>query len=226
MLDGLVPSRLHKDSLEAATMTYERNVDDLASYLQGRGIGREAACAQRLGHVCEPAPGHERFVGMMSIPFLTPGGVMAMKFRRIDDSDGPKYDGPSGQSARLFNAGLLAHTDSDTVLICEGELDAVVGTHALGVPSVGRPGGGTWLEHWGRCFADFDRILIVADNDDKEDGSNPGLKSAKKVQSMIPESQLVLPPLGLDLGEWVLESGVDEVRRAIGLAPAPSATVS
>lgn len=225
MLDGLVPSRSHKDSLEAATATFEKNVDDLASYLQGRGIGREAACAQRLGFVSEPMPGWERFVGMMSIPYLTPGGVMAIKFRRIE-GDGPKYDAPSGQSARLFNAGALAHTDSDTVLICEGELDAIVGTHALGVPSVGRPGGGTWLEHWCRCFADFDRVLIVADNDDKEDGSNPGLKSAKKVQSLIPESQLVLPPLGMDLNEWVTEAGADEVREAIGLASSPSPTVS
>lgn len=216
MLDSLIPSSSLRASLEHATAMYEKNVEDLASYLVTRGIGRDAALGARLGKVCEPAPGHERFVGMMSIPYLTPGGPVAIKFRRLDDEH-PKYDGPSGQHARLFNAGLLADTDSDTVLICEGELDAVVGTHVLGVPSVGRPGGGTWLDHWSRCFADFERVLIVADNDDKPDGSNPGLKSAKSVQKHIPDSQLVLPPLGMDLGEWVLAEGAEAVKKGLGL---------
>jgi hypothetical protein len=216
VLDSLTLAESQRVFLERATAAYERDVDALGPFLVGRGITREAAVSARLGRVSEPEPGHERFAGMMSIPYVLPSGVVAMKFRRLDDGT-PKYDGPSGQGARLYNAGVIASTHSNIIAICEGELDALVCTSVVGVPGVGRPGGGTWLDHWSRCFADFERVLIVADNDDKEDGSNPGLKSAKAVQKRVPNSQIVLPPLGMDLGEWVLHDGADAVRKAMGL---------
>lgn len=217
MLDSLTLSVSQRNSLEMATALYEEGRNRLASYLASRGIDREGASLLRLGFVSEASPGHERFVGMMSIPYLTPGGPMAIKFRNLDpDSTGPKYDGPSGQHARLYNVAALLDTTTDTAVICEGELDAAVCTTVVGVPAVGTPGT-TWLEHWPRCFADYDQVLIVADNDIKADSSNPGLKHAKSVQSTLHRARIVIPPPGMDLGEWVQSAGADAVREGMGL---------
>jgi len=161
-------------------------------------------------------PGHERFKGMLSIPYCTPAGVVAFKFRNTEhDNSGPKYDSPAGQHGRLYNVAAL-QSDLDYIAICEGELCALIFEAQTGIPSVGTPGT-QWQEHWSRCFADFDRVLVVADHDVREDGSSPGVKHAKAVVSKVRGAELVLPPAGLDPDEWVLEHGVDAVKERCGL---------
>lgn len=216
MLDSLMLSASQRDSLEEATARYETGVDHLASYLSGRGIDRDAARIARLGLASDPIPGHERFQGWMSIPYITPAGVVAMKFRDLSPNPHHKYDGPSGQTIRLYNAMAFHDMSSDVIAICEGELDALVCHQAVGVPAVGT-WGTNWLEHYPRCFADYEQVLIVADNDVRDDDSSPGLKHAKKVQATIPNSRIVLPPSGMDLGEWFLAEGRDAIREKMGL---------
>jgi hypothetical protein len=136
---------------------------------------------------------------MLSIPYLTHDGtVIGFKFRRMDDSTGPKYDSPAGQRAHLYNARSLADGGS-VALVCEGELDAIAAQGAFSVPSVGVPGVSTWAgnPHWARVFGDFDRVVVIADHDAKEDGSDPGLKHANRVTKDIPGAVLVTPPPGL-----------------------------
>lgn len=216
MLDSLTLSPSHRRTLLEATERYATNVDQLEAFLVPRGIEREAAVSFRLGRVSDPLPGHERFVGMMSIPYLTRGGVVAMKFRQLEDGKTPKYDAPSGQTVRLYNVAAL-HSTGTTVAICEGELDAIVMSTVVGIPAVGVPGASNWQPHWPRCFADYESVLVVADHDDKADGSDPGLKHAKRVVREINGGRLVVPPSGLDLTEWVQTEGVETVREACGL---------
>lgn len=193
----------------AAAMTPE-----VAAYLKGRGIEKDAAIAAQLGVCGDPEPGHERFRGCLSIPYVLPVGVVALKFRRLE-GDGPKYDGPAGATLRLYNAGVLK--DGGPVLaVCEGELDAVKVQQDLGIAAVATPGT-NWQPHWGRAMADFDRIIVVADSDAKDDGSNPGLKHAKRVAKAV-EGDLVVPPAGLDATDWLLRDGVEAVAREMGLA--------
>lgn len=218
-LDGLLSKPERTRSLAQTAARYHQNVIAAASYLEGRGLGPADADSFLLGVVSDPAPGHERFVGMLSIPYvLMDGGVCGFKFRRIDDGDGPKYDSPAGQKARLYNAQSLAEGGS-VALVCEGELDAIAAQGAFSVPSVGVPGVSTWAgnPHWARCFGDFDRTLVVADHDAKEDGSDPGLKHASRVVKDIAGAELVTPPPGLDLTDWIIECGVDAVAGALGL---------
>ena len=219
-LDTLSLSPSLKASLEEATARYQTAVNEAASYLVGRGVTQAAATSARLGLASDPAPGHERFKGMLSIPYVTPGGVVAVKFRCILDHDcrhegHGKYDGPAGQKARLFNTRALLDK-GDTVLVCEGEMDTLIAHHIVGVPAVGTPGTQV-MDHWPRCFADFERVLIVADNDVTPNGDSPGLKHAKKLASMIHGAQIVYPPEGMDLNEWVLSAGADAVREALGV---------
>lgn len=191
---------------------FAQRVELLESFLDPRGISREVAEVHRLGYVCDDYPGFERFAGMMSLPYLTPTGVVGVKFRRME-GEGPKYDSPSGQGHRLYNV-LAFQSRADTIALCEGEMDAIVCNSVVGVPAVATPGT-NWMPHWSRCFSDFERVLIVADNDEKEDGSNPGLKHARSVLKQLPNAQIVLPPNGLDMNDWLLRDGADVVRRAL-----------
>lgn len=215
-MDSLLLSPSQRKTLLEAVARYATHVDQAASYLVGRGIDRAAASRGLLGVCAEPAPGHERFTGMLSIPYLDAyGEPVAVKFRRLNDSDRPKYDAPSGQKARLYNARVCAD-GGPVVLVCEGEMSALIAQAQLGVPAVGTPGT-QWFDHWGRCLADFDRKIVVADHDAKEDGSDPGLAHAKKVRKALGNAELFLPPEHMDLDEWIVSAGVDTVREALGL---------
>jgi hypothetical protein len=46
--------------------------------------------------VVDPIAGHELGEGMLSIPYITPAGVVGIKFRRLDEGT-PKYLWPTGQ---------------------------------------------------------------------------------------------------------------------------------
>lgn len=154
---------------------------------------------------------------MLAIPYVArTGHTQSFKFRRIDDSDRPKYDSPAGQRVRLYNARSLSE-GGPLAVVCEGEFDAIVAQSTLGAPAVGIPGTGSWQDHWSRCFGDFDRVIVVADHDAKEDGTDPGMKLALSIQRKIPGAELVVPPPGKDMTDWVLEDGADVVRRACGL---------
>ncbi|MDP9820515.1 toprim domain-containing protein [Nocardioides massiliensis] len=212
-LDSLILSTSQREALEVATTAYEGNIAEAREFLASRGITREVATEYRLGFVDEPAPGHERFVGMLSIPYLTAAGVVKLKFRRLA-GEGSKYDGPSS-AARLYNTAALLG-DEPVVALCEGEFDALVCSALVGVPAVGTPGT-QWQDHWSRCFADKDQVLVVADNDVKEDGSNPGMKHALKIAKNVPSGRVVTPPPGEDMNTWVLAVGPDAVREAMGL---------
>jgi phage/plasmid primase-like uncharacterized protein len=87
----------------------------------------------------------------------------------------------------------------------------------LGIPAVAIPGASSFKDHWPRCFADFDRVLICMDNDFKEDGSNPGQRAARKWADLIPQATVIPPPIGLDLSEWVLRDGPDAVKKGLGI---------
>lgn len=221
VLDSLTLSPSLKTALNEATGRYEMFVDEANDYLAGRGIDAEAASAARLGVVYDPIAGHERFEGWLCIPYVTSGGVVGLKFRCIEDHDCKavkcqRYDSPSGQKARLYNAQSLADGGS-VVVVVEGEIGAIIAQGALSVPCVGTPGASAWEPWWPRCFSDFDRVIVVADHDAKEDGSDPGRKHAEKVRKSIEGAELVLPPAGHDLDSWIHLAGVAEVRRAMGL---------
>lgn len=198
---------------------YAANVDLAREFLEARLLEREHALSALLGVVSEPyVPEHRRFVGRLSIPYVTPGGVVQIKFRCLEDHDckehgHPKYDAPAGTSTRLYNVAAL-HTDGTRVGCTEGELDALVATFVVGIPSAGCPGIKNWKPHFPRCFSDYDETLFFADADADED---KGLKHAQRAAAQTPGGRVIVPPAGLDLTEWVVRDGVEEVREACGM---------
>lgn len=151
---------------------------------------------------------------MLSIPFLTAAGVVAMKFRCIEAHDCKaegcqRYDAPAGQKARLYNASALAK-GGPVAAVVEGEFKAMAVHDQLGVPAVGTSAG-VWMDHWPRCLADFDRVLVISDNDEA------GLKHARgKVLKTMQNAELVVPPEEHPkIDDWINAVGVETVRRAL-----------
>jgi DNA primase len=174
-------------------------------YLHERGITYETAQDFNLGYVVTPAPGHdERYIGMLSIPYLTVNGTVGFKFRRIDGRD-PKYLAPSGQKVHLFNVGAILRS-VQRIVIVEGELDAIAAEQA-GFPAVGVGGTQTWKPHFARCFDGIVKVIICTDYDEKTDGSNPGQELARKLSDVLPQAIRVSLPLGHDVNSTIQTHG-------------------
>ena len=173
-------------------------------YVESRGL--DGAAGQfRLGYVATPAPGHdERFTGMLSIPYITPSGVVGFKFRAIREAP-KKYLIPTGQKTHLYNVFACLNAVSEC-LIVEGELDAIAATNA-GFPAVAVAGATSWKPHFRRCFDGIGRVIVVTDNDKKEDGSNPGQELARKITEQLPNAIRVSLPHGEDVNSTIMKHG-------------------
>lgn len=203
-----LPSSL-KQSLESAAEKYAtaRTVE-ATSYLEGRGITEQVADTFLLGSVVDPAVGHDQYRGMLSIPYLTPTGVVGMKFRQLDDTARPKYLGLEGMESRMFNVNAL-HNHADRIAVCEGELDTIILDAVVGVPAVGVAGVGNWKKHHRAVLEGYAKIFVFADNDQKDDGSNPGHELAKRIIRDLPQAVLVGLPRGKDVNQTFLDDGPD-----------------
>lgn len=203
--------------METATAAYEQQITSaLASYLVARGIDKGAATGARLGLCDEPMIGHESFAGRLAIPYVTPAGVVAIRFRDLTGRSSAKYLGLPNVPTRLYNARVLADP-IQTVVVCEGELDALVMSARVGVPAVGVPGISNWKEHYQRCFADVTQVFVCFDNDASGDDTNRGQDAARVVTSKLPGATIIVPPEGRDVSEWFVEEGADAIRKTLGL---------
>lgn len=200
---------------ETAHRYHEALDHPTVSYLKERGITKEAADTFLLGTVNDPAPGHEHAVGCLAIPYRTPTGVVGIKFRRVDGGS-PKYIWPTGQKVGMFNVVDL-HKGEKVIAICEGELDTLVMSALVGVPAVGIAGVSQWKPHFPKMFEGFDRVVIFADNDLKEDGRNPGMELAKRIKEDLEKAVVISLPENRDVNQVFLDGGKDwMLERAMG----------
>lgn len=202
------PNRQLIDLHTSAAKTYHEAMRGSAgeAYLASRGLV-DAIDLFQLGWVSRPVPGHEdRFISTISIPYITQAGVVGMKFRRIDDSL-PKYDQMAGQKGHLYNVQSIIDA-VDTLLIVEGELDAIAATLA-GHPACAVAGVNAWKPYWSRCFDGIQKIIVCTDNDEKSDGSNPGQDLAKRLCDSLPQAVRVSLPAGHDVNSTIETFGVN-----------------
>ena len=201
-----------KNLLEQAVQTYERNLPTVEGYLAGRGIPVEVARTCRLGYVSSPTPGlgDDEYVGRLAIPYVTPSGVVDVRYRVVQ-GNGPKYLSRPGTPARMYGVSNL-FTAGRYVGVCEGELDTVVATHIAGIPSVGVPGATNWAKHYPLLFEGFERVYVLAD------GDQAGREFAKKVAATIEQAVIVQMPDGKDVSDVVSEQGPGSLRRLAGIS--------
>ena len=205
-------SNVQSKLLLEAAQRYAQAITPLAlGVLDERGISEEVAARFQLGTITEPINGHETYEGWLSIPYITASGsCVGFKFRRLDDAK-PKYGSPTGQKSHLYNVCDIT-LDSPYVVVCEGELDAVITSGVLGIPAVGVPGVAAWKSHFPKLFAGYESVYVVGDNDVKEDGSNPGAEFAKRVANEVMNSVIVTLPAGMDINDYYLAHGADATR--------------
>jgi DNA primase len=200
------PSSSQKNWLGTLAQRYHEALDERTlSYLAARGIDQDAATGYRLGLVVDPDPAHDRYAGRLSIPFITPTGVVYMRFRCLEQhecDDHGKYESVSGESTHLYNVQSL-HLSSDMVAVTEGELDALISTEA-GMPAVGVPGVNNWKPFYYRLFDDYERVIVVGD------GDKAGREFVATLARNLPNAIRRPMPEGYDVNSYVLEHGVDE----------------
>lgn len=202
-------------ALEAATAAYQADLESDAQaqqYLAGRGISPETARHFRLGVVRRPAQGHEALAGRLSLPYITPAGVVNANYRCIADHDCKAVEGhrkylkPEGLPVNLFNVGALK-APGDVICICEGEIDTI-SLSACGIPAVGVSGVNAWRDYFRLCFQDFTRVYAFGDADDAGKGLNKKLIEAVRA---IP----VRLPNGEDVNSLYLKGGADALRQLV-----------
>ena len=99
------------------------------------------------------------------------------------------------------------HKPSDTIAICEGEIDTIVLSGVVGIPAVGVAGVSQWKPWFPKLFESYSRILIFADNDVKEDGRNPGQELAKRIKEDLGNAEIIHLPDNTDVNEVLLQLG-------------------
>lgn len=193
----LTPSQ--RESLEKAVGHYQQSIGQAEEYLASRGLSLTDADTVRLGYVAEPLPGHEQFVGRLSIPYITPSGVVDIRFRSVGLQE-PKYMGMPGTQTRLYNVNALL-TAENYIAVTEGEIDAITLNYKCGIPAVGVPGANNWKRHYSRLLQDFEKVFIFAD------GDQPGQDFAKKVSQEVNGVTVIHMPEGHDVNSTYLING-------------------
>jgi DNA primase len=181
---------------------------EVATYLSERGLDQDAVDGFLLGVVSDPDPLHNPFRGRLSIPYITPTGIVSMRFRCLlphdhssKDITCPKYLQAEGEPTHIYNVQALH--DADTVIgISEGEIDAQSATLA-GLPTAGIPGIENWKPFYYRLFQDFERVIIFGD------GDVAGRKFASKLSHSIPGGEAKVLPEGEDINSFIVERGKD-----------------
>jgi DNA primase len=179
-------SSIRRAALTSQAEGYERNLHLAEDYLLERGISLEAAQMFRLGF---DADGD--YEKRLAIPYWTPAGVVNLKMRCTKHID--------------CNAQVLVQT-SDTVVVTEGELDAICVQAYCGIPAVAYPGTESWKahHHWRYCFEGIAEVIVVADGDDAGQGA------AKKVADSIGmAARVVNLPTGMDSNQFIQERGAN-----------------
>lgn len=171
-----------------------------------RGIPTEAIDEFRIG-VVDDHP-QDFLIGRLSIPYITPSGILGIKYRCLREHDCkadscPKYLYDDGEEPRLYNAGATLRS-SPLVFITEGELDTIAVQTLTGYPACAVPGADMWARNrfWARCFTPFPLVVLPAD------GDKAGKALAKVVAADLPQLRIAHMPTGEDANSVLASEGV------------------
>jgi DNA primase len=190
---------------------------------EDRGLSREAIEHFRLGAVLDPDDADWKMADRISIPYVTPTGIVQIKFRTPPWSDSnAKYLYSTGNQTTLFNTRAFLDT-TRWIAVTEGELDCVAAWMA-GVPAVGVPGVKNWKPHFRTLFEGYECIHVLADNDPSKTDDNgnevglQGLRFAEHLEEILPNVHIqLMPDEGDDVNSFVAREGPQALRDLLKL---------
>ncbi len=200
-------SNSHRQFLLQATHQYASQIHLATEYLSTRNLSVEEAQRFHLGVVRDALPGHEQYLGRLAIPYITPSGVVDIRFRALGDVD-PKYMGMPGAKTSMFNAQTVL-TASDYICVTEGEIDCITVSVKTTHPAVGIPGANNWKPFYSKILDDFDTVIVLAD------GDSAGMDFGKKVSRELGNVNIVQMPEGHDVNSIVMLEGAEFINERI-----------
>jgi len=200
-------SNSQRQFLLQATQEYTKNIHIAAEYLMTRGLSVAEVQPFHLGVVKDALPGHEQYRGRLAIPYVTPSGIVDIRFRSMHGED-PKYMGMPGAKTSMYNAQAVL-TANDYICVTEGEIDCMTVVAKTGHPAVGIPGANNWKPYYAKILDDFETVIILAD------GDAPGLEFGKKVSRELGNVNIIQMPEGHDVNSIVLEQGAEFINERI-----------
>ena len=186
----------------------------LAYLMEERSLSLDIIKQFQLGAVLGPdvSPSNESKRGWISIPYMSPTGVLSTRFRRPPGSESPaKYWSPVGTKNRVYNTNALLNP-GHWIAICEGEFDTIAATQA-GIPAIGIPGVQSWAPYCRNMLSGFSRVIVMADNDDK----GQGLAFGEMIAEQLDEVKVVSSPPGHDVNSTLKELGIHGLREHFGI---------
>jgi len=206
-------SSSQKNFLLQATQRYAAKIELAEEYLLSRQLSVEEAKVFHLGVVEDPLPGHEAYKGRLAIPYITPSGVVDIRFRGIHNED-PKYMGLVGAKTTMFNTQACFVADK-YICVTEGEFDCIMMTVKTMHPTIGIPGANNWKPHYAKILDDFDTVIVLAD------GDAAGLEFGKKISRELGNVNIVSMPEGEDVNSVMIKRGSDWIDERIGKCITP-----
>ena len=200
-------SSSHRQFLLQATHQYASQIHLAAEYLATRNLSVEEAQRFHLGVVKDALPGHEQYTGRLAIPYITPSGVVDIRFRAISNAD-PKYMGMPGAKTSMFNAQVVL-TASDYICVTEGEIDCITMSVKTNHPAIGIPGANNWKPFYSKILDDFDTVIVLAD------GDSAGMDFGKKVSRELGNVNIVQMPEGHDVNSIVMLEGAEFINERV-----------
>lgn len=176
--------------------------DQLDYLIEDRALTPETIARFQLGAVVDPVESDDPARSRISIPYLTPTGPVSLRFRKMPDDPHPaKYWQPQGSLLTLFNTTVITEP-RDWIVVTEGEIDCMTACQA-GLPAVGLPGVSSWKSHYYAIFNGYERVIILADNDDKGQGAG----FAEQLAKHVPGPAIFKMPDGHDVNSFYKDHG-------------------
>ena len=200
-------SSSQRQFLLQATQRYASKIELAKDYLANRSLSVEEASIFHLGVVEEPLPGHEPYKGRLAIPYITPSGVVDIRFRAMATEE-PKYLGLIGSKTTMFNTQACFVADK-YICVTEGEFDCIIMATKTLHPTVGIPGANNWKPHYNKILDDFDIVIVLAD------GDAAGLEFGKKISRELGNVNIISMPEKEDVNSVITKQGSEWINERI-----------
>ena len=201
-------SSSQRQFLLLATQQYAARLELATDYLLSRHLSVEEANIFHLGVVEDPMPGHEPYKNRLAIPYITPSGVVDIRFRALLPEQEPKYLGLVGSKTTMFNTQALFAANK-YICVTEGEFDCIMMSVKTTHPTVGIPGANNWKPHYVKLLDDFETVIVLAD------GDAAGLEFGKKISRELGNVNIISMPDGEDVNSMIIKKGSDWIHERI-----------